>query len=102
MEEVGWFSENSNNETKPVGLKLPNQLGVFDMSGNVLEWCHDWFDGKYYKTCTEKGTVLNPKGPEVGSFRVLRGGSWSTDSDICHTMTRTGNTTDNRINNSGF
>jgi len=79
LETVAWWDGNSNGETKPVGLKLPNALGLFDMSGNVWEWCADWFDEKYYQKCLEKGTELDPRNDEAGSLRVLRGGSWIDD-----------------------
>lgn len=75
INEVGWYEENSHSETKPVGLKLPNELGIYDMTGNVWEWCHDWFDADYYQKCLQKGVVKNPLGAEKGQFRVNRGGS---------------------------
>jgi len=67
---VAWYSENSGNRTRPVGTKFPNELGIYDMSGNVWEWCSDWY-GEY---CSSVQT--NPKGPSSGSDRMARGGSW--------------------------
>ena len=76
LDDVGWNIENSHNETKPVGLKLPNELGLYDMSGNVWEWCRDWYGSDYYKKCEQKGVVKDPAGPTKGDIRALRGGSW--------------------------
>lgn len=76
LEAVAWWDGNSHNETNSVGLKAPNALGLFDMSGNVWEWCEDWLDGKFYEKCAKKGTVSNPRKGVKGSTRVLRGGSW--------------------------
>jgi len=77
LESVAWYDENSHDETKPVGLKKPNALGIYDMSGNVYEWCADWYDGsEYYEVCAKEGMVENPQGPQEGSYRVVRGGSW--------------------------
>ena len=69
IEDVGWISTNSNKSIHPVGQKLPNLLGIYDLSGNVWEWCWDWF-GDY-----TPASVVNPKGPDTGESRVLRGGS---------------------------
>jgi formylglycine-generating enzyme len=74
LDEVGWYDKNNEYETKPVGLKFPNNLGIYDMSGNVWEWCIDWYDGDFYK---KNSKHTNPANLGKGSDRVLRGGSWS-------------------------
>jgi len=71
LDAVGWYYWNSNYETKPVGLKFPNQLGLYDMSGNVREWCWDWHKKGYYK----KNENINPVNLKQSAYRVLRGGS---------------------------
>ncbi len=68
--EVGWFEQNAFEEIKPVGLLKPNELGIYDMSGNVWEWCWEWFDGEYYKNSPGQ----NPRGPQKGTLRSYRGG----------------------------
>jgi formylglycine-generating enzyme required for sulfatase activity len=68
--EVAWYSENSGETTHLVGTKQANELGIYDMSGNVYEWVQDW-DGDY-----SSGSQTNPVGPSSGSYRVLRGGCW--------------------------
>jgi len=67
-----WFVRNSESKTHPVGKKSPNSLGLYDMSGNVWEWCHDWYDPAYYKGSPRN----NPGGPEKGQSKVIRGGSY--------------------------
>ena len=101
-DEAGWYDENSHDETKPVGLKLPNELGIFDMSGNVWEWCADWFGSDYYQKCLHIGLVKNPKGPEIGMLRVTRGGSRIDDAPICSTVYRSSNMQMRRDSYIGF
>ena len=70
---VAWYDDNSGNKTHEVMTKSPNELGLYDMSGNVYEWCDDWYDIKYYANSPNN----NPKGPSSGFYRVIRGGCWS-------------------------
>jgi len=72
LDSYAWYNSNSNDETHPVGQKKPNGLGIYDMSGNVYEWCQDWFNPSYYRQKTRD----NPQGPSSESKRVFRGGSW--------------------------
>ncbi|PIE85988.1 MAG: hypothetical protein CSA05_02725 [Bacteroidia bacterium] len=72
IESIGWYLENAKDKIHPIGEKQPNELGIYDMSGNAWEWCSDWYDDAYF----EKSPVLDPQGPEAGRKRVLKGGSW--------------------------
>ncbi len=76
ISDVAWYYNNSNNTPHPVGEKNPNELGIYDMSGNVWEFCWDFYDENYYS----QSLLFNPQGPLIGNFRVLRGGSWTDDA----------------------
>ncbi|MBF0542612.1 MAG: formylglycine-generating enzyme family protein [Nitrospirae bacterium] len=77
VDDVAWYNKNSDGYTHKVGTKLPNGLGIYDMSGNVWEWVQDWYDSDYYKNNHKD----NPQGPSSGSLRALRGGSWYNDPE---------------------
>ena len=76
---IGWFRENSNSQTQEVGQKHANELAIYDMTGNVWEWCQDWYNNGYYSNSPDK----NPQGPSTGTQRVLRGGGWHTAEQGC-------------------
>ncbi len=82
IDEVAEYDGNNNKETKPVAGKKPNELGIYDMSGNVWEWCSDWY-GDY-----SSSSKTNPKGPSSGSRRVLRGGGWRYGAEYCRVAYR--------------
>ena len=88
LDQIGWNFDNANLTTHSVGQKAPNALGFYDMIGNVNEWCQDWYEGDYYKSC--EGGVVDPTGPaqsESGA-RVLRGGGWIGNAYFCRAWHR--------------
>ncbi|HLP50046.1 MAG TPA: formylglycine-generating enzyme family protein [Chitinophagales bacterium] len=95
---VGWYEGNSNKVSHPVGAKLPNELGLYDMSGNVWQWCSDWFDDKYYSTSPAE----NPQGPGRDSYRACRGGSWWSEEKDCRLSNRDRYPPDARDDDVGF
>ncbi len=86
-DEVSWNQGNSKGKVKKVGLKRPNELGIFDMSGNVWEWCRDYYDSTYYKTIKD---TINPHGAFLTPQRNLRGGSVQLESIYCRNANREG------------
>jgi formylglycine-generating enzyme required for sulfatase activity len=75
-----WFYDNAGGGCHPVGQKLPNLWGLYDMHGNVWEWCYDWYSIIYYQYCIDNNIANNPQGPSSGIYRVLRGGGWHSSS----------------------
>lgn len=98
-QNVGWYSDNSGSRTHAVANKKPNGLGLYDMSGNVWEWCWDWYDEKYY---SESDGTQNPSGPASGEYRVLRGGSSFVSPENCRVASRNGDYPYDRNDTFGF
>jgi len=96
LDQVGWYEDNSGGETREAGLLMPNALGLYDMIGNVLEWCEDWWAD--YRAEPQE----NPREPEKGVHRVLRGGYWGGGPQHCRLAFRDYFRPDYRHNYIGF
>ncbi len=97
-DQVAWYSGNSDGRSHQVGTRAPNGLGLYDLSGNVWEWCMDWYDSDYY----DNSPRYNPRGPSSGSSRVFRGGSWYRKSEWARTTNRYWSKPGNSFSNLGF
>jgi formylglycine-generating enzyme required for sulfatase activity len=94
--EYAWYEGNSDRKTHTVGKKKPNAWGLYDMRGNVWEWCQDWY-GEY-----PSNSVVDPKGPDKGEYRVLRGGSWENGARVMRSANRDYNNPVMRLGSFGF
>jgi formylglycine-generating enzyme required for sulfatase activity len=95
---VAWYIDNCKLQIHEVGKKSKNELGIYDMSGNVWEWCKDWFDLNYYR----HSPSTDPTGPDKGYYRILRGGSWRSSAQGCSVSFRNARPQNNRGDNYGF
>lgn len=101
IDDVAWHDEDLyKGSTHPVGQKQPNELGIYDMSGNVNEWCSDWYD--WYDTHQDLPLSINPQGPITGSARIRRGGGWRYCANYCRVSYRSCNAAYNSSGDVGF
>ena len=98
LDNVAWHNDNSGSKTHIVKTKQPNELGIYDMSGNVWEWCQDWYSSTYYSV----SDTNNPQGPSTGSGRVFRGGSWNYYARGCRSAYRSNGALDGLDTNLGL
>lgn len=95
---IAWFGNNSKDHIHPVGRKQPNELNIYDMTGNAEEWCSDWYGKDYYT----KKDVANPTGPDGGISKVVRGGSWESNADEISVTRRAAYTPGTKSGSLGF
>ncbi|MGD2009870.1 MAG: formylglycine-generating enzyme family protein [Desulfobacterales bacterium] len=98
LSQYAWYRNNSGGETHPVGQLNPNAWGLYDMHGNVHEWCQDWFDRKYYSQSPSNA----PSGPLTGLAKALRGGDWGSEDWYCRCASRSLSSPDRRSDRLGF
>lgn len=97
LDECAWYNRNSGGATHRVAGQKPNRLGLFDMLGNVAEWCSDYYQADY-----PEGPVIDPQGPEQGTYRVMRGGSWASSAPACRAAGRSDAPPGYQLKQTGF
>ncbi len=97
LDDMGWYADNSGGATHPAGTKQPNGWGIYDMHGNVAEWCADFYDVQY-----PREEVTDPNGPAEGTYRVVRGGSWSSFAPSARCAARTSTPASYQVKQTGF
>lgn len=98
LQYIAWFDRNANDHQHPVGKKRANELGIYDMTGNVEEWVNDWYGKDYFS----KRDAKDPQGPNGGNAKVVRGGSWQSEKDEVSVTRRAAYTPDSKSTSLGF